>query len=133
MLSNGNILFTRQTYIAEVTPDKKVVWRYDPPVGNEIHICQPIGLDKVMFAENGLPPNLRVVNIKTKAVEIEHDLVDQLYVEPSFSPQDFSFDIRPELRSQIADQIEPECYRTLDQPEPRRIEAVRVPHVGKNG
>ncbi len=74
MLSNGNILFTRQTYIAEVTPDKKVVWRYDPPVGNEIHTCQPIGLDKVMFVENGLPPKLRVVNIKTKAVEVEHDL-----------------------------------------------------------
>src|ERR1700733_9706667 len=29
MLSNGNILFTRMQYIAEITPDKKVVWRYD--------------------------------------------------------------------------------------------------------
>ena len=29
-LSNGNILFTRMKYIAEeVTPDKKVLWRYD--------------------------------------------------------------------------------------------------------
>ena len=31
MLSNGNILFTRMQYIAEITPDKKVVWRYDCP------------------------------------------------------------------------------------------------------
>ena len=29
MLSNGNILFTRMEYVAEITPDKKVVWRYD--------------------------------------------------------------------------------------------------------
>ena len=29
MLSNGNILFTRMQYVAEITPDKKVVWRYD--------------------------------------------------------------------------------------------------------
>ena len=51
MLSNGNVLFTRMQYIAEVTPDKKVVWRYDAPAGTEIHACQPIGLDKVLFIE----------------------------------------------------------------------------------
>jgi hypothetical protein len=74
MLSNGNILFTRMQYIAEVTPDKKVVWRYDAPAGTEIHTCQPIGQDKVMFVLNGLPPKLMVVNIKTNAVEVQHDL-----------------------------------------------------------
>jgi len=74
MLSNGNILFTRMQYIAEVTPDKKVVWRYDAPAGYEIHTCQPIGLDKVLFVENGLPPHLKVINIKTGAVEVEHEL-----------------------------------------------------------
>ncbi len=31
MLSNGNILFTRMQYIAEITPEKKVIWRYDAP------------------------------------------------------------------------------------------------------
>lgn len=79
MLSNGNILFTRMQYIAEITPDKKTVWRYDcntAPGTNhtEIHTCQPIGLDKVMFVMNGLPPKLIVVNIKTGATEVEHDL-----------------------------------------------------------
>jgi hypothetical protein len=74
MLSNGNILFTRMQYIAEVTPDKKVVWRYDAPAGTEIHTCQPIGQDKVMFVLNGLPPRLMVINIKTNAVEVQHDL-----------------------------------------------------------
>ena len=74
MLSNGNILFTRMQYIAEVTPKKEVVWRYDAPPGREIHACQPIGLDKVLFIQNGLPPQLLVINIKTKAVEVQHNL-----------------------------------------------------------
>ncbi len=74
MLSNGNILFTRMQYIAEVTPDKKVVWRYDAPQGTEIHTCQPIGLHKVMFVLNGLPPKLFVVNIKTGKVLVQHEL-----------------------------------------------------------
>ncbi len=74
MLSNGNILFTRMQYVAEVTPKKEVVWRYDAPQGTEIHSCQPVGLDKVMFVQNGTPPKLFLTNIKTKAVEVEHDL-----------------------------------------------------------
>lgn len=74
MLSNGNILFTRMQYIAEITPDKKVVWRYDAPEGTEIHTCQPIGQDKVLFILNGLPPKLMVINTKTHAVEVEHAL-----------------------------------------------------------
>ena len=79
MLSNGNILFTRMEYVAEITPDKKIVWRYDcnPEAGpkhTEVHTCQPIGLDKVMFVVNGLPPKLMIVNIKTGAVEVEHEL-----------------------------------------------------------
>jgi hypothetical protein len=79
MLSNGNILFSRMKYIAEITPDKKVIWRFDCnfPKGlehTEVHGCQPIGLDKVMFVVNGLPPKLYVVNIKTGKTEIEHEL-----------------------------------------------------------
>jgi hypothetical protein len=82
MLSNGNILFTRMQYVAEITPDKKVVWRYDctdtingfGTNHTEVHTCQPIGSDKVMFVMNGLPAKLMVVNIKTGAVEVEHEL-----------------------------------------------------------
>jgi hypothetical protein len=79
MLSNGNILFTRMQYVEEITPDKKIVWRYDcsVPAGTnhtEVHTCQPIGLDKVMFVLNGLPPRLMVVNIKTGAVEVNHEI-----------------------------------------------------------
>jgi hypothetical protein len=79
MLSNGNILFSRMHYAAEITPDKKVIWRYDcekAPGTNhtEIHICQPIGLDKVMIVMNGLPPHMKIINIKTGAVEVDHEL-----------------------------------------------------------
>jgi hypothetical protein len=74
MLSNGNILFSRMQYVAEVTPRKEVVWRYDAPAGTEIHACQPIGLDNVMFVQNGTPPKLFVMNIKTKSTEFQHDL-----------------------------------------------------------
>src|ERR1022692_2907566 len=75
MLSNGNILFTRMQYVAEITPDKKVVWRYDCDNSSgtnhtEVHTCQPIGSDKVMFVVNGLPPRLMVVNTKTGVVEV---------------------------------------------------------------
>ena len=74
MLSNANIVFSRLQYVAEVTPNKQVVWKYDAPKGSEIHCCQPIGLDKVLFIQNGTPPKLMVVNIKTGKTEVEHDL-----------------------------------------------------------
>jgi hypothetical protein len=85
MLSNGNILFSRMRSISEITPDKKVVWTYDKftvpkgPDHTEVHACQPIGLDRVMFVVNGLPPKLMVINIKTNAVEVNHDLP---YIQP---------------------------------------------------
>jgi hypothetical protein len=75
VLSNGNVLFTRMYYVAEITPSKQIVWRYDAPRGTEIHTCQPIGFDKVMFVLNGLPgPRLMVVNIHTKEVLVDHQL-----------------------------------------------------------
>jgi hypothetical protein len=88
MLSNGNVLFTRMQYIAETTPDKKVVWRYDAPEGTEIHACQPIGQDKVLFVVNGLPPKLMVVNTKSNAVDVEQTLpfpgMDHKWVHAEF-------------------------------------------------
>ncbi|MEO8736960.1 MAG: hypothetical protein ABI380_10515 [Edaphobacter sp.] len=90
MLSNGNILFTRMYYIAEITPSKQIVWRYDAPRGTEIHTCQPIGLDKVMFVLNGLPaPRLMIMNIHTKEVSVDHELpspsaTDVKSVHPQF-------------------------------------------------
>ena len=74
MLSSGNILFTRMQYIAEITPDKKVVWHYDAPKGKEIHACQPIDKDRVLFIINGIPPKLMVINTRTSRIEVEQVL-----------------------------------------------------------
>jgi outer membrane protein assembly factor BamB len=95
MLSNGNILFSRMQYVAMISPDKKVLWRYDcnnadGPKHTEIHSCQPIGLDRVMFIVSGLPPKLMIVNIKTGKIEVEQE---HPYIQPP-NPRD----IHPQLR-----------------------------------
>lgn len=82
MLSNGNILFARQFGVEEVTPQKQVVWHYDPPQGTEVHTCQPIGLDKVLLVENGLPPKLMIIDKRTNKVEVEHALPAESLTDP---------------------------------------------------
>jgi hypothetical protein len=85
LMSNGNILFSRMGWAAEVTPQKKIVWRLDAPPGTEIHTVQPIGLDKVLLMENGTPPKLMVINKKTGAVEVEKAMtVDNKGVHAQF-------------------------------------------------
>jgi hypothetical protein len=74
MLSNGNVIFTRQFSVLEVTPDKHIVWQYDCPEGTECHSVQPIGLGKALIMQNGLPPKLMLINTGTGAVEMEHKL-----------------------------------------------------------
>jgi outer membrane protein assembly factor BamB len=78
LLSNGNILFSRMSYAAEVTPQKKIVWRLDAPQGTEIHSLQPLGLDKVFVLRNGTPAKIMVINKQTGAVEVEHDLPEDV-------------------------------------------------------
>jgi outer membrane protein assembly factor BamB len=71
MLSNGNILFAHQFGVTEITPEKKVVWNYEPPPGHEVHTAVPIGTDRVLYIQNGDSALLRVVNIATGATEKE--------------------------------------------------------------
>jgi hypothetical protein len=74
MLSNGHIICTVMDHCYEVTPDKRIVWTYDCPAGTQIHTLQPIGLDKVMVVENGLPPHLYVLNKSDNAKLVSHVL-----------------------------------------------------------
>lgn len=74
MLSNGNIIFTHMYWCAEVTPDKKQVWYYKVPEGCEVHTLQPIGLDKVMMIQNGVPPKIIIMNTNTNEIEYEHEI-----------------------------------------------------------
>jgi len=71
MLSNGNIVFSRQYGASEITPDKKIVWDYDGPPGTEIHTAYPIGMDKVVIVQNGDPAKLLVIHKATNKVETE--------------------------------------------------------------
>ncbi len=82
LLSNGDILFSRMAYAEEVTPQKKVVWHLDAPKGTEIHTVEPVGLDKVLLVENGLPPRLMLINKATGAVEVEHDMPAPSLTDP---------------------------------------------------
>jgi len=72
LLSNGNVLFATKTGWGEVTQDKQVVFNYECPKGTECHSAQPIGLDKVLFMQNGTPAKLMLMNIKTGKIEMEH-------------------------------------------------------------
>jgi hypothetical protein len=71
MLSNGNILFAHQFGVTEIGPDKKVVWNYDTPVGHEVHTAVPIGLEHVLYIQNGDPAVIRIVNMLTNVTERE--------------------------------------------------------------
>lgn len=88
LLTNGHILFARQHSIEEITPQKQVAWHYEAPAGTEIHSCQPIGLDEVLFVRNGLPPKLIIMNKHTGAVTLSHDLPAASLTDPkSVHPQ----------------------------------------------
>jgi len=74
-LSNGNILYAHQFGVTEITPEKKIVWNFDVPVGHEVHTAVPIGKDRVLYIMNGDPEAVvRVVNTTTGVVEKEFSL-----------------------------------------------------------
>jgi len=82
MRSNGHVLFASQYQVVEVTPQKEVVWHYDAPQGTELHTCQPIGLNKVLLVQNGLPPKILIINMKSNKVEVEHALPAESLTDP---------------------------------------------------
>jgi hypothetical protein len=71
MLSNGNVIFSRQFGASEVTPEKKIVWNYDAPRKTEIHTTYPIRLDRVLIMQNGNPAKLQVLHKADNALETE--------------------------------------------------------------
>lgn len=71
MLSNGNIIFSRQYGTSEITPGKKIVWDYDAPKGTEVHTAYPIGTDRVMIMQNGDPAKLLIIVKATNKIEKE--------------------------------------------------------------
>ena len=68
MLSNGNILFSRKSGASEITQDKKIVWNYESTGKEEVHVCQPLGLDRVFLLSNTVPAKGMIINKVTGKV-----------------------------------------------------------------
>lgn len=71
MLSNGNILFSRQFGASEITQAKKIVWNYDAPAGTEIHTAWPVDAGRVLIMQNGNPAKALILRKATNQVEKE--------------------------------------------------------------
>jgi hypothetical protein len=74
MLSNGHIIGCKSGSCYEVTPQKEIVWSYIAPTNTQIHCLQPVGLDKVMIIQNGLPPHLIILNKADNSPVVYHEL-----------------------------------------------------------
>lgn len=74
MKKNGNIVFTRMYWAGEVTPDKRIVWKYDALPGEELHTIQPLDDERVLMVINALPPRAVIVNTKTGETEYTHEV-----------------------------------------------------------
>ncbi len=74
MLSNGNILFSRMSWAAMISPRKEFLWRMDAPPGTEIHTVQPVGKDHVLLVLNDMPPAAMLISLKTGETIMRHPL-----------------------------------------------------------
>jgi hypothetical protein len=81
LLSNGDIVFAYKTGWRKINQKKETLYDYQcpslgtnevgKPIWAECHSAQPIGLDKVLFMQNGLPAKLFLYNLKTGKMEME--------------------------------------------------------------
>ncbi len=67
-LSNGNVIFSDQSYAKEVTLNKETVWEFSAPKGTEIHTVSPIG-NKFLIALNGTPSQIIELSKKGKILK----------------------------------------------------------------
>ena len=65
MLPNGNIVYAQMSGAGIITPDKKIIWKFDCPKGTETHSCEPIGKDSVLMVLNGNPAKVLIINTTT--------------------------------------------------------------------
>src|SRR5882724_1887806 len=76
MLPNGNLLLAHGRAARIITPDRKIVWKYEVPPGEHaINSVQPVGSDRVVFLMNGHPTaRILVANIVTAKIEKEVEI-----------------------------------------------------------
>ena len=68
-LSNGNIVFSRMSGAAMVSPNKKILWNYDAPPGTEVHSIEPLRNNRVLIMRNGHPAQAMIINLATGKTE----------------------------------------------------------------
>ncbi len=78
-LSNGDIVFAYKTGWRKIDREGKTIYDYRCPQLNsntwaECHSAQPVGNDRVLFMQNGMPAHLYLYNIKTGRMEMEHEM-----------------------------------------------------------
>ena len=66
--SDGCVVLAYMGGAALISPDKRVLWQREAPAGFEIHVAQPIGLDRVMIVQNGNPATMQLIDIATDIV-----------------------------------------------------------------
>jgi outer membrane protein assembly factor BamB len=71
LMTNGNILFSHQFGVTEISADKKVLWNHDAPTNTEIHTAQPMGSNRVWFIQNGDPARFIVIDKATEKIDRE--------------------------------------------------------------
>lgn len=81
LLSNGDIVFAYKTGWRKINQRKETLYDYQCPalgtntdgktIWAECHSAQPIGMDKVLFMQNGLPAKLCLYNLKSGKLEME--------------------------------------------------------------
>ena len=71
LLSNGDIVFAHMSGATKISAEKKVLWSYEAPKGFEVHVAQPLGLDRVMIVQNGNPAKMMIVNTQSGLTEKE--------------------------------------------------------------
>jgi hypothetical protein len=81
-LSNGDIVFAYKTGWRKIDAAGKTIFDYKCPqtgtgadgkaVWAECHSAQPVGMDRVLFMQNGLPAKLALYNLATGKIEMEH-------------------------------------------------------------
>ena len=71
MLPDGNILFSRMSGAGIISPDKKILWNYDAPVGTEVHSAQFLGHNRVLIMRNGNPAQAMIFNTASNTLEKE--------------------------------------------------------------
>ncbi len=63
LMKDGNILVAHQYGIFEINMQHQILWKMHVPENTEIHTIQPIGKNKVVYVQNGVPAKVVIMEI----------------------------------------------------------------------